>query len=73
MLSGPTRVFGPVSKLGCMVTPCWGKGGLYGYFLLGKMGFMVIPRWGTGWVLWLLHAGKKIIKSKNKEKDRSKK
>ena len=60
MLSGPTWVFGLVSKLGCMVTPCsgrgwvaWllpagGEGGLHGYSPLGeRVGCRVTSRWGS--------------------------
>ena len=55
-------------KLGCMVTPHWGRGwvawllptggegGLHGYSPLGeRVGFMVTSCWGS--CFWLLSAG----------------
>ena len=58
VLSRPTRVYNLlISKLGCMVTPCWGRvvawllptgatgreGVLQGYFSLGKLVSWLLP------------------------------
>ena len=43
-------------RMGCMTTPRWGRGGVFGLLPAGEVDLMVTPHWGS-WVSGLLPAG----------------
>ena len=56
MLSGSTWVYGLVSKLGCLVSPCWGESGSFWFLPIGgeggRFGYSPLGSCSFHWAAW---------------------